>query len=188
MIRIIGIDPGETGSAAELEIHSQAYVRLSWILSFGKDPSWEFALYERANSYGTFVVLMEDVHSRRGRGIKSEWTFADANATARTAIKLAGRGIKYVGIKEWPMRLGLPKRYEIIDERKRRTARRKDQEWLSRNLFPAELGQWSEKDQGDVWASPLIAYSGVLDVLQLPMGTLTPEAAALLSKLHAIPR
>lgn len=185
-MNILAIDPGGDGSAAELKMNSYS-IELVWLLSFKFDPGWEFALHERVKETQPHV-LMEDVHARRGRGAVSEWNFSDANATARTAVKLAGRGIKYVGIKEWPMRLGLPKRHDIIDAAKRRAARRKDQEWFSRRLFPEQLGRWVEKDQGDVFASPLIAYAGCLDVLNLPMGTLPPTAVDLLRTLSAIPR
>lgn len=151
---IVAIDPGATGSASFFV--SGALARAHGFTGSLYDMR---LLYDSVKDYGTTHAYVENVHAMKRDGRKQAFSFGRRKAEIETTLYLAeGVEMVLVDVQTWPKLLGLPKRYEIADEKKRRAARRQDQENLVRALYP---GAFREKER-DVWASVLIGYSQLI--------------------------
>lgn len=150
---IVAVDPGATGSAAFFVGGA-----LQMVHGFKGSLTDMRLLYDSAKSYCPAKAYVENVHAMRRDGKKSAFTFGRRKAEIETVLFLADVELVLVDINAWPKLLGLPKRYEIADEKKRRAARRADQEALVRALYPAVF----REKEADVWASVLIGYAQVM--------------------------
>lgn len=157
---IMAIDPGEDGSVCLMNAERQ----IVGVLSCKFDEDWCQMLRCWILNYHPTRIGIEHVHSITGNGLKSNWTFAKYLGKAEGAIESTGC-FSFEKIEtDWTKTIGMPKRREIIDAKKRRTVRRIDQELRALKLWPALLG-WDAKKQGDVFASPLIALSMLVEHL-----------------------
>lgn len=154
---IAAVDPGKHGSACKIlvkpateNIHS--WVQLLNVIAFNGDSDWEVSLYHMLTTCERpDVVAMENVHSKRGQGVKGVFTFGAYKGDARTAIKFAGFSIHWVEQTNWPRTVGL---VGSSDKKKRKA----EQDAKALELFP-ELANV----KGDIFASALIATAVAID-------------------------
>lgn len=149
---IAAIDPGATGSAAFFSNGGLVQVQ-----AFGGNLADMKTLLDFLKYRNTEKAFVENVHAMKRDGKKSAFSFGRRKAEVELTLYLAGAEMVLVDVQTWPKLLGLPKRYEISDEKKRRAARRKDQEDLAKALYPALCDY-----EADIWASVLIGYSQLI--------------------------
>jgi hypothetical protein len=151
---IVAIDPGATGSAAFFISGG-----LTQVFGFTGKPDDMRKLYRECAHHSTKRAYVEAVRAWARDGKKSAFSFGQRKAEVETVLHLTNIEIVPVEVQTWPKLLGLPKRYEIDNAKKRREARRQDQENLAKALYPALTIDWAT---GDIWASVLIGYSQVM--------------------------
>lgn len=174
---LLAIDPGEDGSAAFFK-----GTDLLRIVPFKFTPNWEAVLYQMCAVNMPEVCIIEHVHAFPGQGVTSVFNFGMAFGACQAPVKIAGIPIEYVQPQAWTQTLGLPPRREFTDKAKRRAARRKDQEFLARHLYPAELKDWKATKHGDVFASLLIGYAAQVEHLPVSERGVHPVGYAVTSR------
>lgn len=158
---ILAIDPGSSekhqGAASILRLGAADRVlQLMKTIPFWFNTDWDYKLFSACFAWAPDVIWFERVHSRPGQGVKSMFTFGEANASAKTAIRCAGFADKIVFVdpQRWQRTIGMPHNREIVDPRKRRAQRIKDDKARALKEFPQLEGV-----EGDVYASVLIGLA-----------------------------
>jgi hypothetical protein len=173
---MLAIDVGEKGSAAVF--HGAQLIK---VMSFYHDPDWRKTLYWWCLVDKPDLCVIENVHAWRGQGVTSMFTFGWHDGSADTIAHVLDLPLRKVEPEWWQNRLALPKHREILDDAKRKAARRKSQKEHCLKWYP-ELEVWNQpmlvpstgkKTTPDLWASPLIGRAVILDLTEGPLGHAT---------------
>ncbi len=138
---VVGIDPGKKGSASLFEITDAQEIFLNSVIAFENDPDWRKHLYETCLFKRPKLVLLENVHSFSGQGVKSMFSFGWQRGAADTAVYLANSPLEFMTPQAWQIKLGI--------YRKGKPAQKK----LALLNFP-----WIKTIEGDIFAGVLIGY------------------------------
>lgn len=148
---VAGVDPGKKGSACIIEVTN--WIRLLEVIYFGgkNKDHWQTQLFNLLTSHKPDIVGLEHVHSKKGQGVKSTFTFGTGRGGCEAAIKIAGHRIHWVEQNGWPRTVGL----RGSSDPKERKA---EQNAKALELFPNLAGV-----KGDIFASTLIATAVAIE-------------------------
>jgi hypothetical protein len=131
------IDPGANGACvifADDKFHS--------VFSFKYNVEWRDVLAYRLWRLQPRLIVVEDVHSFSGQGVKSMHTFGRNIEAVQTTVKTMGYPFTLVRPQDWQKKLGLLRKEKAASE------------VLALQLFP----QLSEV-KGDIFDAVLIGYT-----------------------------
>lgn len=175
-IDIISIDPGTQGGMAHLRVDLLAgTISLLRVCSFKHDADWERTVALWCTAFKPDVAVLESVNAF-GQGRSSAFTFGGAAKSAHTAMTLAGCRVATMRPQAWQTTIGMPHRYEIMDDAARKRARKKDERDYAIRFFPEAAGmakrmvtnkKGKEKEvEADIFAAVLIGLAAALEMMK----------------------
>lgn len=149
----VGIDPGAKG-AASLWAVTERELRLAHVIAF-EEPgvAWRAELLATFNKFCPALTLIEKVHSMRGQGVKSVYSFGYQHGSAETIIELADVHREVIKPTDWQKKVGLPAYWQIESKYKRR----KERNAACRKLIVDAYPQYADTEY-DIWAGVVIGY------------------------------
>lgn len=142
----VAVDPGKTGSASFFQGENLIYS-----IAFKEGKDWAKALSATIQTFSVKTCYIENTHAFARDGRKSAHTFGLNKGKVLAVLELHNVKVVPVEIQAWPLALGLPKRREIENAKKRRQVRRADQEARAKDYYPKLANV-----EDDIWASVLI--------------------------------
>jgi hypothetical protein len=136
-MKIMGIDPGKTGSISLLEYNRDSLVS-SNTFTIPEDINDCYSLLKELNPE---CILLEEVHSYPGQSSVATFTFGESYGVIKTLIAISGIRYKKVSPQAWQKLIGFknPKGTEYAE-------RKKNLYSFAKQLFPGSEFNKSQCD------------------------------------------